>query len=149
MKYSKECPYCGHTMTAYTHNLNRPMVLAFIAVAEAYLVNREPVNVYALDGLDYNQKCNFQKLRYFGLMDFSGGVGWYPTELGFKFYYGERSVQTPVASMGNQVLPDEHEAWHTHGGARMWVRITDLADDWAYKKRPDYMAEKSKQGTLF
>lgn len=149
MKYSKVCEHCESKVTAYTHSLNRQMVTAFNVVVEQYLATRNPVNVYALDRLDYNQKCNFQKLRYFGLMDFIGGAGWYPTQLGLKFYYGERSVQTPVATMGNKVLPDNHEAWDTHGPKRRWVYAMDLADDWAYKRRPEYQAEKSPQTTLF
>ncbi len=149
MKYTKECECCGHKMTAYTHNLNKPMVIAFNVVLEEYLATKNPVNVYALDRLDYNQKCNFQKLRYFGLMDFIGGAGWYPTQLGFKFYYGERSVLTPVASMGNKILPDDHEAWNTHGSPRRWVSAMDIAGDGAYKRRPEYQAEKSPQITLF
>lgn len=149
MKYSKTCECCGHIQTAYTHNLNEPMVLAFNVVVEEYLATKEPVNVYGLERLDYNQKCNFQKLKYFGLMDFAGGVGWFPTALGLQFYYGERAVITPVASMGNEVLPDNHEAWDTHGGKRRWVYPQDVANEWAYKKRPDYKAEKSGQMSFF
>lgn len=148
MKYKKACEKCGHTSTAYTHNLNRPMVNAFVAMVDEYLSTKDLVNVYALSNLTYNQKCNFQKLRYFGLVDFIGSKGWYPTDFGLEFYYGNRRVKTPVATMANRVLAPDHPAWQTHAVTRRLVHISDYLEDF-YKGRVEYQAEKSSQNTLF
>lgn len=147
MKFSKTCECCGQKVTAYTHNLNQPLVEAFASMVAKYLEGREPVDLAGLN-LDHKQLCNFQKLRHFGLVDFFEKSRWFPTESGLKFYFGETSVLNPSASMGNKTLEDTHEAWDTHAKHRVRVTIANLLP-YHYKQRPQYQAERSDQASIF
>jgi hypothetical protein len=147
VKYREECPHCGQVVAAYTHNINEPMIKAFIKLVEHYDESHRPVNINTDLGLDHNQKCNLPKLQYYGLIIHTQD-GWVPSELGYDFYYGEAEVLCPAATMGNQVLPDDHPAWKTHSTKRFYRSISDIAE-YFYKKRPEYANEKNNQGSLF
>ena len=145
MKYHKSCEYCGHRISAYTIGLNQSQISAFSRFAAKYLENgRKPLLKPAI-GLSNAQYTNFHNLVYFGII-FKAPEhdGWYLTELGEKFYYGETDILTPAGFMGGQALSEEHEAWKTHDKPRKLVNIRDLMPlEW--KKRPQYQQEKSNQ----
>lgn len=140
MKYVKNCECCGHQETAYAHPLNRGLVLAFKELSEYYLRTKKACNVNRELDLSHNQLANFQKLRYFGLVQDTTD-GWYPTQLGLEWYRGNCSILNPAGSLSNIPLADDHEAWKTHSKKRKAVRITDYID-MSYKQRSEYAQER-------
>ena len=143
MKYNKICDCCGQGVVAYTHNINRPIVEAFIRLVEYYQDTRSGVNINQDLGLTHNQKCNLPKLQYYGLIRRTP-EGWFPTIRGMMFYFGEIPVLAPVATLGNEVIPDNHEAWDTHEKSRKSIMIGDIVET-HYKPRSAYQQEKSNQ----
>lgn len=149
MKYRKECECCGHVEAAYTHRLNKTIIGTLITFVELYQRVNRPVNVNTEINWSHNQLASFRKLKFFGLVDKTNNNGcWVPTTLGLRFYYGEASVTNPAASLNDQVLPPDHEAWATHEETRTVVKINDI-EETHYKKRPEYQGEKSAQSTIY
>lgn len=149
MDYSEECPHCHSRIVAYSHNLNAPLVMAFCKLVEFYMENGRACNVNKELGLDHNQLANFQKLRYFGIVENLGQGEWFPTRLGLAFYQGEETVQNPAGSFNNEALAMTHPAWQTHKGRVGQIFISEILQDWPYKKRPEYQAEASSQMKIF
>lgn len=147
MKYQESCECCGGVVTAYTHNLNVPLVKALRKLVDYFEEYRKACNLQKCLDLTHNQLANFQKLQYFGLV-FGTREGWIPTQEGVEFIHGEFTVVNPVATMGNKVIPDNHKAWETHGKERKLMSI-EMIDDVSYKKREAYQSEKSPQSSLF
>ncbi len=135
-------------VAAYTHNINRPMMIGFIRLVKCYLKTKKPVNMNKDLGLDHNQKCNVPKLQYYDLIKNIEGLGWVPTKLGIDFCQNKTKVLSPAATIENDVLPDSHPAWETHTKKRKMVGVYDILG-FDYKKRPEYQAEKSAQDALF
>lgn len=143
MNYKEQCEGCGHSKVAYTTSLNQPMVIAFNQLVEYYLANRQPCNINKDLDLDHNQIANFQKLKYFGIVqNIDSKAQWIPTQKGLNFYYGNEPVIMPQAHLNNEALPDHHPAWQTHNGERKKVFITEIVDTWPYKQKEEYRAEK-------
>lgn len=142
MKYGSTCGECGHVKTAYTLPLNKSMVAAFIRFADRYLREGKPIAKEEL-GLTNSQYGNFQNLRHFGVIEQrEKGSGWHLTALGEAFYFGEHPLLVPVAHMGGETLPYDHEAWATHDDKPVAMMIGDI-EATHYKKRPEYQAEKA------
>ena len=115
MKYTTTCDECHHKVTAFSHSLNEPLVSVFTRFVAEYLRIRRPINPNKEITATHNQLANWQKLRYFGIIKEVDGQGlWVPTELGIAFYYSEKPIRTPVATINAVVIPDDHEAWETH-----------------------------------
>lgn len=147
MKFQEVCECCGSVVTAYTHNLNVPLVKALRKLVDYFEANRVACKLQSDLELTHNQFANFQKLQYFGLV-YGSGSGWMPTKDGIDFIHGEISIKNPVATMANKVLPDNHPAWATHLKSRELVSIREV-DETCYKKREEYGEEKSRQNNLF
>lgn len=141
MNYQSKCPGCGHIITAYTAPFNRGLARAFLKFADAALRNNGPVDksTMALTNSEYG---NFQKLRYFGLIQQEAkAAGWYFTERGVRFLNGEITILSPAGHFANEILHDDHLAWSTHTGKRTLVSLAMLLPvEW--KQRVDYIAEK-------
>lgn len=149
MKYREECEECGHAEAAYTHRINKTMVGAFITFVEMYLRVRRSINVNTEIRWNHNQLASFRQLKFFGLIAKSGKDGfWHPTVKGVAFYYRDAPVISPVASLNDQVLPDNHRAWETHGKDRQILFINDI-EETHHKRRPEYQAELSPQRSIF
>jgi len=147
MKYQEICECCGSVVTAYTHNLNVPLVKALRKLVDYFEARRLACNLQDDLDLTHNQLANFQKLQYFGLVYGANG-GWIPTKSGIDFIHGEVAVKNPVATMANKVLADDHKAWETHTKERTLVMVNDI-DNFSYKQREEYQKEKSPQANLF
>lgn len=65
MKYSETCSCCDHTVTAYTHILNKSLVEALIQLVDFYNVKKCKCRLQNDLNLTKNQYNNFQKLQYF------------------------------------------------------------------------------------
>lgn len=141
MRFSRACPCCGNTTTAYTVHLNSKLVLAFLVFADCRIRTGGPVRKGDLE-LDNSQYGNFQKLRHFGLIAKAGGDLWEMTPLGWDFVRGRVSLLNPAGQFGNATLEANHPAWATHAEGRKEVRITDvLPAEW--RERASYVAEKA------
>lgn len=152
MKYQETCDCCGNKITAYTHNLNKPLVSALRQLVDFYQdtqidhrVSGKVCNLAKDLKLTHNQLANFQKLQYFGLVQDTKG-GWYPTQLGIDFINGVERVYSPVATFKSEVLPFSHEAWKTHSKPVL-VGVKEI-DETSYKQREEYASEKSGQSGL-
>lgn len=152
MKYHEKCECCGNVITAYTHNLNKPLVGALRQLVDFYQGSQIDHRVVGLAcnlandlKLTHNQLANFQKLQYFGLVRDTKG-GWYPTQLGIDFINGVERVYSPVATFKSEVLPFSHPAWETHPKPHV-VGVKDI-DETSYKQREEYANEKSCQRAL-
>ena len=146
MKYKEACPHCGSIVTAYTHNLNVPLVKALKQLVDYYEVNKKPCNLQKNLVLSKNQYNNFQKLQYF---DFVMRIkeGWFPTQTGIDFIYGLVPVVTPVATISSRILDEFHPAWGTYKSIRKKLYVKEI-DVLSYKQREEYQEEKSSQTTL-
>lgn len=147
MKYQETCDCCGGVVTAYTHNLNLPLVKALRQLVDFFERERKACNLQKDLSLTHNQLANFQKLQYFDLV-LRVAEGWLPTEKGTMFIYGETSIKNPVATFKNQILPYDHIAWQSHKAEPVDLSV-DEVDQFSYKRREAYQAEKSPQNNLF
>lgn len=141
MKYQNKCDHCGHAETAYTYNLNVGKVQALRKLVDLYEAKKKPIELGDMN-ISNSQYTNFCHLAYFKLAQHVPGEGWVPTPDGIEFIYGKVYVTLPVAVMNGRVLPADHEAWKTHDSPRVDKFVWDI-DNLAYKKRPEYAAEKA------
>lgn len=124
------CPHCGGKMVEYVHHLNEPLVLALRRLYVA--AGGGPVHLRDV-ALTYSQRCNFQKLRYFGLVD-QAEPGkrtgrWRITDAGVRFLRGDAECYESVWTWRG-----EFARW---GGER--VRLRDVVGD--YEQREEWAAE--------
>ena len=108
----KYCECCGAKMQEYRHVLNKPMVLSLIALFRSKKLKPGLISKI----LDHNQLCNFQKLRYWGLVEKhisrdgsrKGGV-WKITNKGFLFLKGELKIPLRVWSFRGEFIRAEND----------------------------------------
>lgn len=125
------CPHCGGKMVEYRHHLSTPLVLA---LRRLLVAGRGPVHLGELD-LTYSQRCNFQKLRYFGLVDYADpnrrSGRWRVTDAGVRFVRGETECYESV--------------WTFRGERVRWdgerIRLRDVVAD--YETREEWAAESA------
>ncbi len=145
MKFCKKCQHCGHIEVAYTYTINKPLANALRRLVDFYEANRKPCEPAQLN-LNNSQYGNFSSLQHFGLI-LPTPEGWFPTNTGIEFIYGEVPVSMPVKVMKGNILPKSHEAWRGESAAREYYVKEISFNEW--KKRPEYAAEKSNTKTLF
>lgn len=141
MNYHDDCKCCGQRVTAYTAPLNRGLALAFLEFADKRMALGRPIEKHELE-LSNSQYGNFQKLRYFGLLQHvDGEKAWEFTKLGMEFFLGKTKVLSPAGHMAGVILEEGHLAWMTHNGKRKLVSLEDvLPEEW--KNREAFKAEK-------
>jgi hypothetical protein len=147
MKYQEKCECCGHIKTAFMHSLNSPLVEALYQLVNFYEDNNRGCCLQDDLNLTKNQYNNFQKLQYFFLVQQTPN-GWFPTQDGIKFIYGEHRVLNPVITLESQVLDIYHPAWKTARRRIPKLVGVEEIDNKFYKKRSEYQLEKSRQGNL-
>jgi len=149
MKYHELCPHCDQQITAYTHNINHYMVDALHQLMDYYYRTKKSCNINKDLKLDHTQMCNLPKLQYFGFIRKVEVGKWYPTQRGLNFLENKLKVTVPVATLNNEVLPDNHKAWETHKKPRKEISVRDIVDTiFEYKGTADYQKEKSPQEDL-
>lgn len=126
------CDHCGAKVVEYKHGLSKGLVASLVTFAQ-----RGDAMKLAEAGLTYPQRCNFQKLRYWELVEKVGdpagkGGTWRLTEQGKKFLSG--AVGLP------------HQVWTYRGRVRRYegaeVTIRDVfKGEWRYTYRPEYARE--------
>jgi hypothetical protein len=140
MKYNKQCECCGNKVTAYSHNLNAPLVQAFEQLVKFYLAKNRGASLQKDLNLTKNQYNNFQKLQYFGLVA-NYGNGWTPTLLGLGFITGDKGIMNPVGTFGKEILSNYHEAWRTTDRKPKLTHISQVKG-YTWKGRDEYQEEK-------
>lgn len=128
---TKTCDECGAKMVEYKHHLNEPLVIALRRLVEA---GGGPINLKML-GLTRNQWDNFQKLRYFDLVEQYCLEGqrkrgiWRVTHVGLTFVTHKVAIPpTAVTYRGERVR---------YEGVPIFIsEVTGLyrpAADWAFE----------------
>ena len=142
MNHREICGHCGHVTTAYTLNLNEPLMQAFLMFAERRVRAGRPIKKGEIE-LAPAQYSNFQNLRHMGLIQQEAkGAAWEMTPLGWEFIRGQSPVLNPAGHMGGMTLPVNHPAWTTHEGDRNAVWIKDvLPSEW--RDRMSFAQEKA------
>jgi len=127
------CEHCGAKVVEYKHNFNAGMANSLWQI---YLVNK-PVALTDLE-LTRSQWTNFQKLRYWGLVEQciddiskrSNGL-WRITDLGIQF------IDDSDCTIAHNVWTFRGETMRFEGD---FVYFSDIHEKF-YKERPQYAAE--------
>ena len=116
----------------YKHGLSKGLCRSLIQIAIAF----KDTKAHEIKdmGLDYNHRCNFQKLRYWRLVEKVGeqtGKGglWRITETGKEFIQGKISLPKFVWTFRGVIARYEGE----------YITIFDVTDGW--KSRSQYAQE--------
>lgn len=100
------CHHCGAKIVEYPHVLNKPMIEAFKELAHA---NGGRANLQDLS-LTKNQYTNFQKLKYWGIVESCHENGeWQVTDLGWQFFRGDGGLRRKVYTYRNKIVEFEGE----------------------------------------
>lgn len=111
------CQHCGAKMVAYKHTINKGMAGSLL---RAYSVVRPGTQIKVSSlGLTHNQQANWQKLRYWGLIDFCYNENgtrddgwWVVTEKGMEFVEGKISIPKNVKTYRKDVTwQSEEQLW--------------------------------------
>ena len=130
------CDHCGAKTVSYGHSLSRGLVgamLVFSRLGEGpHLLSASQVNI--------SQYNNFQKLKYFGLVEKAGegphsGI-WRITYLGWAFLRGEHNAPKRVRTYRGEVTEVDTE--------RVLFKDIDLTKFW--EKHEDYVASARGEG---
>ncbi|HOH62101.1 MAG TPA: hypothetical protein PK698_06495 [Bacilli bacterium] len=144
MNYQEQCECCGGITSAYQHKINKQLVQALRQIVDYYEKEKKSCNLQKNLDLTKNQYNNFQKLQYFKLVQRTS-AGWYPTELGVRFIYGEVPCWDRAITLGKRVLDQDHVAWKYKKQARL-IFVKSI-DDYSWKQKEEYQDEKRQ--TLF
>lgn len=100
-KKQKRCEACNAKIVNYSHKLNAGLVTA---LKKMYDHSDTMVHLGRLD-LTYNQRCNFPKLKYWGLVQQGKLSGyWYLTKTGGEFVEGHIGVPSHMVTYRNEVV---------------------------------------------
>jgi hypothetical protein len=137
MSKSEVCECCGAKVVEYMHSLNKPMVESLLKLRVAgWKANIDKIN------LTSNQRNNFQKLQYWGLVEkyYEGGERkagvWKLTIKGGLFLDGEIGIQRHVITYRGKVrnyLGDE-------------MNVSDFVDV-SYWQKKDYIETSRPVGS--
>lgn len=124
------CECCGGKLVKYKHSLSKSLMKCLYIASKA---GDAPFNPGELD-MNYNQRANFQKLQYWGLVyrinkDKAKGGDWRISHKGWSFLCGEIRVPKTVWTFRGKF--DGYEGKE--------VSIIDITGGWKY--RPEYAAE--------
>lgn len=123
------CACCGAKIVKYWHRLNRGLCGAIIRIYRK--VGKDQIKISEI--LTHNQVCNFQKLKYWGLVEKVGDQGkggeWCLTYDAERFIKGQLSLPQKVQTFRGKPISFSQEM----------VRISDVVDGYQYKE--DYVRE--------
>ena len=142
MKEPQRCKSCGAKVVEYRHSMSKSLAGTLIKFARVHQVEAGKLDDC---GLTYSERCNFQKLRYWSLVEkveddaHKGGV-WKLTHWGVSFLRGSDKQKHAVTYRGEIVRLEGP-----------LVNIDTLVPGWKY--RPEYareaVAHQPAQGKLF
>jgi hypothetical protein len=126
------CEHCGAKVVEYKHGLSKGLIVSLVTFAQ----HGEVGKLSELE-LSYSQRCNFQKMRYWELVEKVGdpdgkGGTWRLTDQGKRFLSGAVGLPKYVWTYRAKVRRYE--------GAE--VSVGDVfKGEWRYKYRPEYARE--------
>jgi len=131
------CPTCGAKTVEYPHGLSRGLARVIFRICQGLGPDRR-FYIGDLD-LTYSQRCNAQKLGYWGIIeraqdDTGKGGEWILTELGLAFAQGRIQLRRKVWTYRGDFVRFDGDQ----------ILITDVSDGWKY--RPDYARERRPHG---
>lgn len=126
------CPICHAKTIKYVHSLESGKLIAiFIKFYLATQNSNKAINPSKI-GLTINQLTNFQKLRYFGLVERTGDHGeWYLTSKGKDFINGCISIPVHAITYRGSVC----------GLDGPEVHINSYKESFGYDKPENYARE--------
>lgn len=135
MKAVNRCPHCDAKMVEYRHSLSKNIVSClWVFLRRGGVIEFSKIN----DEMTFNQKNNFQKLQYWGLIqkvrDDSGvrlGGFWALTSLGADFLKGHVNLAKSVWTYRNRRVRYDGDM----------VSISDLGWE-PYRRQADYVADE-------
>ena len=135
MKKDKEyCDHCGASIVKYKHSLNAGMIKGLILLDKA-----GGTSLFSDLNLTFNQKNNFQKLRYWSLIKSVSPGCWSITGLGLQFLLGEVYLPKRVQTFrGEYVEPTVEETDRS-----IMVNIFDVLEEHSYWYKNDYLKNRS------
>lgn len=101
---SPRCPCCGASMSEFKQSLSKGIVTSLVKFATIARIKRM-TNLHLVTDLELetNAHNNFQKLRYFGLVEKTGKPGlWEITSKGLNFVAGRVAVEDHVITFRNK-----------------------------------------------
>lgn len=109
MTETKYCECCGAKMVEYKENLNKGLCNGLLK-----LYKSEGIGQVSTLGLTHNEACNFNKLRYFGLIEkvdtnLEKGGTWKITEKGKRFVEGSAAVSKQVTTYRGETVARSDE----------------------------------------
>lgn len=128
MRQVEICECCGAKIVEYKHVLNKGLVDALFRLSK----HNVPMPLTELD-ITRNQWTNFQKLRYWGLVDkalHTDGTGtgnWFVTSLGRAFIDNQVSVNKNVWTFRGETVKNDGDS----------VYFNEVYDPF-YRDRADY-----------
>lgn len=131
------CSTCGAKLVEYKHGLSRALCRTLAVVATQF-GDTKPHQIKDMR-LNYNQRCNFQKLKYWNLIkkigdaDGKGGT-WAITDNGMRFISGEIEMPKSVWTFRGEPVRYSDET----------IFITEVSKGWKY--RPQYAKEANPIG---
>ncbi len=100
----KHCEHCGACVESYKHRLSKGLVSSLYNFALKVKASGKNTQHLTDVGLNNNQFTNFQKLKYFGLVEKSEKAGeWTITRKGRLFIAGEVAVENFAVTFRNVV----------------------------------------------
>jgi len=126
MKTKECCAHCGASVVSYNHSLNAGMVKGLILLEKA-----GGTSLFSDLDLTFNQKNNFQKLRYWYLITSPEPGVWSLTNEGMDFLLGKTTMPKRVTTFrAERVLTDEKIEK---------ITVFDALKDHAYWYKNDYL----------
>jgi hypothetical protein len=122
----ENCPHCGQSVMKHKHSLSLAMVETLAKSLSGDFHLRKDLN------LTKNEYHNFQKLKYFKLVEMTGKAGyWKLSDKGSLFLSGKLSVPKWVQTFNNKVTD-----WSSDRILRQ-----DIDVDFHWKKIEDYRTD--------
>lgn len=150
---NKRCPHCGAKMEKKKHVLSKGIVRALrVTIAGVKAQDKNDIVFGDIPWESFNQRQNFQKLRYFGLVahpkDANGNsiIGrWLITRRGGNFLRCEQAIPSFVVTYRNHVL-ERSESLVTIQDVEQDQAAEYYQREFAYEKdMPDYDDSDSEE----
>jgi hypothetical protein len=137
MKPRHSCPHCGAKIVTYRHGLNRVLVHALQVAWRESAQATMPFKVSDNEAFTFSERANFQKLKYWGLVDHATSSQgrpiegfWRITVMGDAFVRGEAPAAKFVRTYRGDVAREETPAPQIH--------IAEVDPSWEIPRRIQY-----------
>lgn len=135
MPKAPTCETCGAKLLSYKHKFNKGMAKGLMILHK----KGGSAGLRDMTELSFNQKNNFQKIRYWGLIEKGESGLWEITRHGINFLMNKVMIQKKVKTFRGLVEGFEGE----------FISILDAFGDYGYWYRENYLenTERNSDGT--